>query len=201
MSIRRPPITLLVMIVGPNIIFDPTRQELSVADVVMAVSVTSEVMLLQSDDGDGGGDGDQVMAGMTSSEAASRPGPKTEMKTKRIVRLASIRTIDPPSGFTSPGVPNSLNPAITTTGPGGPNMSSSPSQPLSAVGGLPGSKQRMTEAVMGEAVTGEERVEGVWSPKRGGFKRAMVLEIVKRVLQPGGVAEEVLDGLEGVDLD
>lgn len=35
----RPPITLLVVVVGENIIFDPSREELAVADGVIAVSV------------------------------------------------------------------------------------------------------------------------------------------------------------------
>jgi exosome complex component RRP42 len=35
----RPPVTLLVIVVGENIIFDPSREELSVADAVVGVSV------------------------------------------------------------------------------------------------------------------------------------------------------------------
>ncbi len=38
-GLSRPPITLLVMIVGLNVIFDPSREELAVADAVFAVSV------------------------------------------------------------------------------------------------------------------------------------------------------------------
>lgn len=36
---NRPPITLLVMTVGENIIFDPSREELAVADAVLAITV------------------------------------------------------------------------------------------------------------------------------------------------------------------
>lgn len=36
---NRPPITLLVITVGPNIIFDPSKEELAVAEAVLALSV------------------------------------------------------------------------------------------------------------------------------------------------------------------
>ncbi|KAJ6049819.1 hypothetical protein N7460_002745 [Penicillium canescens] len=36
----RPPVTLLVISVGENIIFDPNREEIAVADAVLAISVT-----------------------------------------------------------------------------------------------------------------------------------------------------------------
>ncbi|KIW63325.1 hypothetical protein PV04_10179 [Phialophora macrospora] len=35
----RPPVTLLVVVVGENVIFDPSREELAVADALIAVSV------------------------------------------------------------------------------------------------------------------------------------------------------------------
>ncbi|PNS19908.1 hypothetical protein CAC42_7875 [Sphaceloma murrayae] len=38
-AVSRPPITLLVMSVGNNILFDPTQEELAVADALLAVSV------------------------------------------------------------------------------------------------------------------------------------------------------------------
>ena len=37
----RPPVTLLVVVVGENVIFDPSREELAVADGVVAVSVSN----------------------------------------------------------------------------------------------------------------------------------------------------------------
>ena len=40
-TMYRPPITLLVISVGDNIIFDPSGEEIAVADVVMAISVTT----------------------------------------------------------------------------------------------------------------------------------------------------------------
>jgi len=38
----KPPVTLLVMSVGSNIVFDPSREELAVADAVVALSVREE---------------------------------------------------------------------------------------------------------------------------------------------------------------
>ena len=40
-STARPPVTLLVVVVGESVIFDPSREELAVADSVIAVSVGS----------------------------------------------------------------------------------------------------------------------------------------------------------------
>ncbi|KAJ9605464.1 Exosome complex component rrp42 [Cladophialophora chaetospira] len=39
LSSTKPPVTLLVVVVGENVIFDPSREELAVADGVVAVSV------------------------------------------------------------------------------------------------------------------------------------------------------------------
>jgi exosome complex component RRP42 len=76
---HRPTITLLVIVIGDNIIFDASREELAVADAVIAVSVG-----LPKD----GSTGFQILA---------------------------IRTIDPPSRLTTPGIPNSLNNATGTS--------------------------------------------------------------------------------------
>lgn len=43
----RPPVTLLVMSVQGNIIFDPSREELAVAEVVLAVSVGRSLLPAQ----------------------------------------------------------------------------------------------------------------------------------------------------------
>ena len=135
----RPPITLLVMAIGPNILFDPTREELAVADAVLAVSIT------------------------TSS--ASTPN------TPNSLQLLSIRTIDPPSRLTTPGIPDALN---------------------SATGG-----GRSGEKDVGQH---EGDQEGVWRPPRGGMKRGLVGRIMGLVFGKGGVGEEVLAGLVGVDV-
>ncbi|ETI19638.1 hypothetical protein G647_09472 [Cladophialophora carrionii CBS 160.54] len=51
----RPPVTLLVVVVGENVIFDPSREELAVADAVIAVSVGDV-------NGQGGADEFEVLA-------------------------------------------------------------------------------------------------------------------------------------------
>jgi exosome complex component RRP42 len=38
---KKPPVTMLVMSVGENVIFDPSKEELAVADGVMAISVAA----------------------------------------------------------------------------------------------------------------------------------------------------------------
>ena len=134
----RPPVTLLVISAGENIIFDPNREEISVADAVLAISITR----------DSASDG---------------------------LKLLSIRTVDPPSRLTQPGVPNSENVATL------------------------GSTAAAEEAEIVSSSTGEE-VSGVWRPRRGGVKRNTIARMVKMVLEKGGVGEEVLEGLEGVEI-
>lgn len=89
-------------------------------------------------------------------------------------RIVSIRTIDPPSHLTPPGVPNSMN---------------------SATGGS-------VPATSAEALTQRELLanSGVWTPPRGGMKRALISQIVKMVVQEGGVAEEVISALQTIEL-
>lgn len=127
----RPPVTLLVISVGENVIFDPNREEISVADAVLAISIT------RSHDSDA-------------------------------LKLLSIRSIDPPSRLTQPGVPNSEN--------------------ASMLGATPSDN------------AGQEEVSGVWRPRRGGIKRTVIARMIKTLLGKGGVGEEVLEGLEGVEV-
>ncbi|KAJ5084059.1 hypothetical protein NUU61_008638 [Penicillium alfredii] len=141
----RPPVTLLVISVADNVIFDPTREEIAVADAVLAISVAR----------DGGHDG---------------------------LKLLSIRTIDPPSRLTQPGVPNSENVNM---------LANATSVDDSAAGG----------ATAVNLATGDEEVSGVWRPRRGGAKRSVLARMVKTVLRKGGVGEEVLEGLEGVEVE
>lgn len=128
---------------GSNIIFDPSKEELAVAEAVLAIS-----------------------AGETpsSSNSGERAGQ---------LKLLAIRTIDPPSRLTPPGVPNSMN---TATG-----------------GNAPVSSQ---DAVVLREGMGEK---GVWCPPRGGIRRDMIGKIAKMVVEPGGVAEEVMGALVAVD--
>lgn len=135
----RPPVTLLVISVGENVIFDPSREEIAVADAVLAISVTRD----------------------DSSQG---------------LKLLSIRTIDPPSRLTQPGIPNAEN--VNMLGAAG--LSDDPA---------------VNQGV------GQEEVPGVWRPRRGGVKRSVIAGMIKTVLKKGGVGEEVLAGLEGVDVD
>lgn len=144
----RPPVTLLVISAGPNVIFDPTREEIAVADAVLAVSVGRE-----QDVGDSGG-----------SDAN--------------LKLLSIRTIDPPSRLTQHGVPDSENAAT-----------------LSAL--TTGSAATHSESAL---VGTDEEVPGVWKPRRGGVSRNVVSKIIKMVLAKGGVGDEVMEGLESVEV-
>ena len=92
------------------------------------------------------------------------------------LKLLSIRTIDPPSRLTQPGVPDFEN----------VNM-------LGAVTTVNG-------AAALNPTTGEEELAGVWRPRRGGVKRSVIAGMIKTVLKKGGVGEEVLEGLEGVEV-
>jgi exosome complex component RRP42 len=137
-----------VVSVGENIIFDPTREEISVAEAVLAVSI--------------------VRSGRTIGE-----------ETGGNLKLLSIRTIDPPSRMTNPGIPNSENAAT--------------------IGFGVREESAQTMAAADTSIPGEE-IEGVWKPRRGGVKRGLISQIVKMVLQKGGVGDEVMDGLEGVEV-
>ena len=134
--VDRPSITLLVMSVGSNFIFDPSKEELAVAEAVVAVS-----------------------AGVSANG--------------KTLRLLSLRTIDPPSRTAPPGMPNALNHIA---------MGTTALPPLEAF-----------------AARESTQDKGVWNPPRGGMKRQVVSQIIKAVLEPGGVAEEVMEGLINVE--
>ncbi|KKY38113.1 putative rrna processing protein [Diaporthe ampelina] len=148
----RPPVTLLVMAVGDNIIFDPAKEELAVADCALAISV---------------------------ADAASPSGTGDKMDVdgsdKRSLRLLSIRTIDPPSRLTPPGVPRAND---------------------AAAGGTDGTAKQRPEQQIQET----EPVDGVWKAPRGGSKWGVLSAMIARSLEQGGVAAEVLDGLKAVEL-
>jgi exosome complex component RRP42 len=135
-SAPKPPITLLVMSVTDTILFDPSRDELAVADSVLAISATQT-----------------GTAGL---------------------KVIALRTIDPPSRLTAAGVPSALN---------------------SASGGA-------ATASAAEVLLAREKDEGVttWRPARGGVKRAMISRMIKMVVEEGGVGEEIMKGLEGVEI-
>lgn len=155
-SLSRPPVTLLVMAVGDNIMFDPAKEELAVADVALAVSVADSATAEEGDD--------SMQVDVSKAE--------------RGLRLLSIRTIDPPSRLTPPGIPRNANDAVN--------------------GATDGQAKQQTGS------TESEPVEGVWKAPRGGAKPAIIGAIIgaiiAKTLRKGGVADEVLDGLKAVEL-
>lgn len=140
----KPPVVILAIAVGDNVIFDPCKEELAVADCVLAIACTT-------------------------TTAAS--GSNKDSSTAKIV---SIRSIDPPSHLTPPAVPNSMNSA---TGGSVPESSA-------------------------QALTMRELLatSGVWTPPRGGMKRGLVSRVSKMVVERGGVAEEVIGALAGIEV-
>lgn len=140
------------MAVGNNIIFDPAKEELAVADCALAISVADAAS-------SGGG-----------SEKEADGSEK-----KQGLRLLSIRTIDPPSRLTPPGVPRSNDVAASAAN---------------------GQADQRPEAQIQET----EAVDGVWKAPRGGAKMAILGAIIAKALEKGGVADEVLDGLKAVEL-
>ncbi|KXT03981.1 hypothetical protein AC578_9328 [Pseudocercospora eumusae] len=117
----KPPITLLVMTVGDNILFDASKEELAVADSVVAISA-----------------------------AQNKAGE---------LRMLALRTIDPPSRLTAAGVPN-----------------------------------------LATAAREKDLESKVWQPPRGGLSRALMSRVIKAVVEKGGVGQEVMDGLQGVEI-
>lgn len=140
-----------MMAVGDNIIFDPAKEELAVADCALAVSVAD----------------------------AARPSGGNDMEVdgpqEQGLRLLSIRTIDPPSRLTPPGVPRANDVAASATG---------------------GQAKQRPEAEIQES----EPVDGVWRAPRGGAKLAVLGAMIAKALEKGGVADEVLEGLKAVEL-
>ncbi|PKS06995.1 hypothetical protein jhhlp_005592 [Lomentospora prolificans] len=144
----RPPITLLVIAIGDNIFFDPSSEELAVAEVALAISVAE-----------------------CSSEESG--GSAMDLDSGRTFKMVSMRSIDPPSRLTPPGIPDAENPATAITGAA---PSKKPQQP-----------------------TGKS-TRGVWKAPVGGAKFSLIQLMIQQVMERGGVADEVLDGLAGVDL-
>lgn len=138
----RPPITLLVITVGPNIIFDPSKEELAVAEAVLALSVCYS--------------------------SSKKPGSSAS----EMLKLLAVRTIDPPSRLTPPGIPH-------------------------AIGSLSGEHHQSAEEAFATREIASAGV-GVWRPPRGGMKRGLLTSVIKVVLEKGGVAEEVLAALVDV---
>ena len=168
----RPPVTLLVMAVGDNIIFDPSKEELAVADTALAVSVGEAGTGTAEEEDSADSDVDMDNDGSSSS--------------RRNLRLLSVRTIDPPSRLTAPGVPNAVNAAAWG---------------LKEARGTGTGTGKEDAGAKTTAATDTDDVEGVWKAPRGGTKIPVLAAMVQKVLESGGVADEVLDGLDGVELE
>ncbi|KAH6615104.1 exoribonuclease family protein [Boeremia exigua] len=154
-SPSKPPVIVLAIAVGPNIIFDPCKEELAVADCVLAVACT-------------------VDAPAKSPSSKANKDKSANDAHAPAARIVSIRAIDPPSHLTPPGVANSMN---TATGGAAP-----------------------TDAA--HALTQREMLAagGVWTPPRGGMKRGLVGAVSRMVVERGGVAEEVIGALAGIEV-
>ncbi|KAI1366113.1 hypothetical protein F5Y08DRAFT_155918 [Xylaria arbuscula] len=172
-SSSRPPITLLVMAVGDNVIFDPSKEELAVADCALAVSV-GEGTTTTIDDNDAVKKTAMDMDVDVDVDADAKAGGGGGART---LRLLSVRTIDPPSRLTGPGVPNAVN---------------------AAAWGQGGNGNAAKEMGLRAAETGD--VEGVWKAPRGGSKIGIISTMVEKIVAKGGVADEALEGLDGVEL-
>lgn len=88
----RPPVTLLLMSVGETVLFDPSREELAVADAVLAVSVARRRRA--KTDADRNADADA----QADADADA-------------LEVVAMRTVDPPSRLTAAGVPRDLSSA------------------------------------------------------------------------------------------
>ena len=174
----RPPVTLLVMAVGDNIIFDPSKEELAVADTSLAVSVGEAADAEAESGADDAMDVDVDMDGKPTTGGGGGGG--------RALRLLSVRTIDPPSRLTAPGVPNAVNAAAWG---------------LKEARGAGTGTGKEDAGAKTTAATDTDDVEGVWKAPRGGTKIPVLAAMVQKVLESGGVADEVLDGLDGVELE
>lgn len=151
----RPPVTLLVTAVGDNILFDPSKEELAVADVAVAISL--------------------------AEAPATRRSEKMPVDfSGRNLRLLSIRVIDPPSRLT-------------------PSSSSDPA--AAAADGSMTTTKSGPDSRPEARVADSEAVDGVWKTPRGGTRVAVLSAIIQKVLERGGVADEVVDALDAVELD
>ncbi|KAI7066018.1 hypothetical protein KC339_g15624 [Hortaea werneckii] len=205
-----PPITLLVVSVSSSraeggestILFDPSREELAVADAVVAISL-------------GVGPQSSSSSSSSSSSAEQHP-PTTTTKTKPELRLLALRTIDPPSRLTSAGTPDSLN-TTTTTSPAGAGGNSGGAEVVVVGQDLAALKERVrggtggtgtataTGAGAGAGAGGGKDAgkDSVWYPPRGGgLKRGSIARMVRLCVEGDGTTKgvgwEVLEGLAAV---
>ncbi|KAG8531107.1 uncharacterized protein KY384_004464 [Bacidia gigantensis] len=139
-SRNKPPVHLLVISVADNIFFDPSPEELAVADSVVVITLTTKAR---------------------KRNEKSKAG-EDDAKGGEGVEVLGIRTLDPPA-----------------------RGSASSFAALAQQSGQPG----------GEG-GGNEDEEGVWRPKVGGMKRAVLKKMTEMCIKRRGVGEEVMEGLE-----
>ena len=233
------------MAVDDNIIFDPSAQELAVADGLLAVTVAyadesvNQARKRGGKNRGGGEDGNNfdessssddessaTSATPSSSRSSSLPLSSNNANNNKnnnekqsekphkepLLRLLAIRTIDPPSRLTQSGLPNALNPATggTAVPPSHAELVIAREKLLAETtasntsnGGNGDGDDRSGRGAEGKNnininTNTNTNMGGVWTPPRGGLKRAVVKRMVEEVLRPGGVGGEVLRALEGV---
>ncbi|KAI6894298.1 hypothetical protein KC334_g12254 [Hortaea werneckii] len=201
-----PPITLLVVSVSSSssssasggegqsttILFDPSREELAVADAVVAISLG--VFFPPS----------PTTTPQASSSSSAQQASSSEEPT---LSLLALRTIDPPSRLTAAGVPDRLNtttPSSATptstanSGAGGNGSAEVSGQDVAAL------KEKVRGGGGGGAgtATDGDGKDNVWYPPRGGLKRGSLGRMVRLCMEGDGASKgvgwEVLEGLAGV---
>jgi exosome complex component RRP42 len=185
-----PPITLLLISINSKIHFDPSREELAVADAIVAISLSAT----------------------TSSSSSSSKATSEQSRSQnhnQTFTLLSVRTIDPPSRNTTAGVPDILNPATTAAVADTSTVTTSQVEKQSSTQTKDDTAAAAAAAAAGgggggggRGRGGEQRpsqedidMNGVWTPPRGGISRGLIARMVAACVCEGGVAEEVFGGL------
>jgi exosome complex component RRP42 len=106
--IDKPPVTLLVISVGENVLFDPSKEELAAAEGALAVSI-GQVASTSPDETESRSQMDVDGGEKLNVDSAN--------DSSRKLHVLAMRTIDLPSRLTPLGVPNSLNTATGGTAP------------------------------------------------------------------------------------
>lgn len=104
--IDKPPITLLVVTVGDNILFDPSKEEVAAAEAIVAISACE----LSTSSTESRLEGAAVGGGVRLDVGTTAPST-------RQLQLLAIRMVDPPARSTPLGIPNALNSATGGTAP------------------------------------------------------------------------------------
>lgn len=175
----KPPITLLVVSVGENIFFDPSSEELAVADAVVAISVGQVFPDTSVTSPNNPNNPKDVTRAIDAGEGKGQESG---------LRLLAIRTIDPPSRhFASTTTTTSTSTATTTV------AETQGERGEKGQRQAPEEKRGQGQKEAQEQEQGSE--EGVWKKKMGGMKRGLVSRILKMILE-GGVGADVFRGLE-----